>query len=115
MQNIIKYTLMKKEFDLGMSIVPIWGRKRHLRILVEFDGQPYRKKAEGYFAVSGIIGGKIRPLCWGQCQDSIHKVCHPKYYEFMDELLRFDKAYHLKICRRIPAKDAERIKEIINS
>lgn len=106
---------MKKEFDLGMSIVPIWGRKRHLRIEVEFGGQPYRKKNEGYFTVSGIIGGKIRPLCVGQCQESIRKVCDPKYYEFMDELLRLDKAHCLKLCRRIPAKDAERIKEIINS
>lgn len=39
----------------------------------------------------------------------------PKWYKFMDELLALDKKYWLKYCKSIPKKDAERIKEIINS
>lgn len=98
-----------------MSVVPHNGRKRHLRITVEFGGQPYRKPDEGFFAISGNIGGETRWVRTGQCQRFIREICAPKWYKFMDELLALDKKYWLKYCKSIPKKDAERIKEIINS
>lgn len=105
---------MKKTFDLGMSFVTYRGHRRHLFVTVEFGEQSYRNPEDGYFVISGTIGGKSRWLITGQCQKEIRQLCHPKWYAFMDELLELDKKYWLRLCRCIPTKDANRIKEIIN-
>lgn len=105
---------MKKTFDLGMSVVAYRGHRRHLSVTVEFGGQWYRKPEDGYFVISGIIGGELRWITCGQCQKEIRQLCHPKWYAFMDELLDLDEKYWLRRCKCIPTKDANRIKEIIN-
>lgn len=104
---------MKRVFDLGMSIVPIMGFRRHLTIEVEYGGQPYRNPDEGYFVIRGQIGGGRRWVYAGQCQKRIRKVCKKKWHGLLDELLDLDDKYWLNFCKSIPKKDAKRIKEII--
>lgn len=106
---------MKRVFDLGMSAVPYLGRRRRLTIEVEFGGQWFRKPGEGYFALSGQIGGKNRYVSCGQCQSDIRRICKKKWHKLLDELLAFDKKYWLWSCKCIPENDANRIIEIINS
>ena len=106
---------MKRVFDLGMSVVPVRGFRRHLELTVEFGGQEYRTQEDGYFVISGHIGGKIRWIEGGQCQKTIREICKKKYHALLDELLAFDEKYWLKFCRCIPKNDANRIKEIIKN
>ena len=106
---------MKKTFDLGMSVIPVRGFRRRLTITVQFGGQSFRKEDEGYFSIIGEIGGGNRWIEFGQCQEHIREICHKKWYAFMDELLELDKKYGSKYCKCIPKKDADRIKDIINS
>ncbi len=106
---------MEKTFDLGLSVVPVRGFRRRLTITVTFGGQRFRKEDEGYFSISGQIGGGNKWIEFGQCQEYIREICHKKWHAFMDELLELDKKYSLKYCKCIPKKDADRIKDIINS
>lgn len=106
---------MKRNFDLGISVEQVHGFRRRLSITVEFGGLLYRKEDEGYFCISGKIGGGNRWVSTGQCQEQIREICHKKWYALLDELLEFDKKYWLRYCKCIPKKDADRIIEIINS
>jgi len=106
---------MKRVFDLGMSVVPVMGLRRHLELVVEFGGQTFRTPQEGYFVIKGEIGKGNYLVQGGQCQKTIREICKKKYHALLDELLAFNEKYWLKLCRCIPENDANRIKEIIKN
>lgn len=104
---------MERTFDLGMSAIPYRGKRRHLYLTVELGGQRHRKPDEGYFVTIGTIGGLNRWISCGQCLEKIRLLCRPKWKPLLDELSVINGKYWLRYCKRIPKKDAKRIREII--